>query len=104
MDRTNLRDALSTTDVDLTGGAVAGPSVDGVEVDRKRIERTVAGRFGIDTFGVGVDTGAPVSKNYKPPFAYEGIIDSIEIEIGDAGLDPDEEAKLHAQFRAGKEY
>jgi hypothetical protein len=28
----------------------------------------------------------------------------IEIEIGDAGLDPDEEAKLHAQFRAGKEY
>lgn len=30
--------------------------------------------------------------------------DSIEIEIGDAGLDPDEEAKLHARFRAGKEY
>ena len=47
--------------------------------------------------------GAPVSKNYKPPFAYEGRIDSIEIEIGDPGLDPDEEAKLHARFRAGKE-
>lgn len=46
----------------------------------------------------------PVSKNYTPPFAYQGTIDSIEIEIGDAGLDPDEEAKLHAQFRAGKEY
>jgi len=90
------------------GGAGLGGeailSVDGIEVDRKRIERTVAGRFGIDTFGVGVDTGAPVSKNYTPPFAYEGTIDRIEIEIGDAGLDPDEEAKLHARFRAGKEY
>lgn len=85
-------------------GGVAVLSVDGAEVDRKRIEHTVAGRFGIDTFGVGIDTGAPVSNNYTPPFAYSGVIDRIEIELGQAGLDPAEEAKLHARFAAGKDY
>ena len=78
-------------------GGVAVLSVDGAEVDRKRIEHTVAGRFGIDT-------GAPVSNNYTPPFAYSGVIDRIEIELGQAGLDPAEEAKLHARFAAGKDY
>lgn len=90
------------------GGAGMGGEavllVDGVEVDRKRIEHTVAGRFGIDTFGVGMDTGAPVSKAYKPPFAYAGKIDRVDIELGESGLDPAEEAKLHARFAAGKEY
>lgn len=65
---------------------------------------TVAGRFGIDTFGVGMDAGATVSKAYRPPFAYTGTIDRVVIEIGEPGLDPDEEAKLHARFTAGKEY
>ena len=33
------------------------------EVGRKRIENTVAGRFGIDTFGVASDSGSPVGKS-----------------------------------------
>jgi arylsulfatase len=90
------------------GGAGKGGDaillVDGAEVDRKRIERTVAGRFGIDTFGIGADTGAPVSKGYKPPFPYQGVIDRVDIEIGEPGLPPEEEAKLHARFTAGKDY
>lgn len=86
----------------LGGDAIL--SVDGVEVDRKRIDRTVAARFGTDTFGVGVDTGAPVSNNYTSPFAYRGKIDRIEFELGEPGLDAEEEAKLHARFRAGKDY
>ena len=73
------------------------------EVDRKRIEHTVAGRFGIDTFGVGADTGAPVSNDYTPPFAYTGVIDRIEIELGQPRLDPEEDARLHARFAAGKD-
>ena len=85
-------------------GGEAVLSVNGVEVDRTRIERTVAARFGIDTFGVGTDTGAPVSRDYKPPFPFQGALDRIDIEIGESGLTPDEEAKLHAQFNAGKEY
>lgn len=106
-----LPEGASTVTFDFRydgGGAGKGGeailSVDGVEVDRTRIENTVAGRFGIDTFGVGTNTGAPVSTNYKPPFAYTGMIDRIEIALGDPGLDPDEEAKLHARFNAGKEY
>ncbi len=37
--------------------------------------------FGIDTFGVGIDTGAPASNTYKPPFAFNGQIEKIEIEL-----------------------
>lgn len=51
-----------------------------------------------------VDTGAPVSPRYTPPFAYTGAIDRIEIEIGESDLDPEEEARIHARFDAGKEY
>ncbi|MDH6245684.1 arylsulfatase [Mycobacterium sp. OTB74] len=89
------------------GGGKGGEAillVNGAEVDRKRIEKTVAARFGLDTFGVGVDTGSPVSMSYKPPFAFQGKIDRIEFEIGESGLNPDEEAKLHARFTAGKDY
>jgi arylsulfatase len=32
------------------------------------MEATVAGRFGIDTFGIGEDTGRPVTYAYEPPF------------------------------------
>ena len=89
------------------GGGLGGDavlSVNGKEVDRTRIERTVAARFGIDTFGVGRDTGAPVSRDYKPPFPFQGRIEHIDIDLGEPGLDAAEEAKLHAQFNAGKEY
>jgi arylsulfatase len=66
------------------------------------MERTVAGRFGTDTFGVGIDTGAPVSNDYQPPFAVTGVIDRIE--LGDPGVETEEEAALHARFSAGKDY
>jgi hypothetical protein len=36
--------------------------------------QTVAGRFGIDTFGVGEDSGQPVTFDFKPPFAFNGEI------------------------------
>lgn len=40
----------------------------------------------------------------RAPFAYRGKIDRIEFELGEPGLDAEEEAKLHARFRAGKDY
>jgi len=51
------------------------------KVGEGRIEKTVPGRFGIDTFGVGVDTGSPVSNSYKPPFAFNGQIEKLEVEL-----------------------
>ena len=51
------------------------------KVGEARIKGTVAGRFGIDTFGVGEDTGSPVTNNYKAPFKFEGHIRELNIEI-----------------------
>lgn len=50
-------------------------------VGEGRIDKTVAARFGIDTFGIGEDTGSPVSNTYKPPFKFTGIIDKVTIDL-----------------------
>lgn len=34
-----------------------------------------------DTFDVGEDSGAPVSKRYDGPFAYQGSIESVEVRL-----------------------
>lgn len=74
--------------------------IDGKEAGRMRIENTVAGRFGIDTFGVGSDTGSPVSNTYKAPFAFTGKILQVDIELAPQDLSPEEETKLHAMETA----
>ena len=56
------------------------------KVGKGRIEKTVAGRFGIDTFGIGLDTGSPVSNSYKPPFAFGGTIRRVDIVLGEDAL------------------
>jgi arylsulfatase len=90
------------------GGAGKGGEavlfVDDKEVGRKRIERTVAGRFGIDTFGVGCDTGSPVCKHYKPPYPFSGVIVKVDILLGDAGLSEEEERVMQEKFHAGVNY
>lgn len=45
------------------------------------IAKTVPDRFGIDTFGVGMDTGLPVSNTYQPPFAFTGTIQEVRVEL-----------------------
>ncbi len=51
------------------------------QVGEGRIDKTVPARFGIDTFGVGMDTGSPVSNTYRPPFAFTGEIEKVQIEL-----------------------
>jgi hypothetical protein len=75
------------------GEAVIG--LNGKEVGRARIANTVAGRFEIDTFGIG-DTGSPVSNAYAPPFPFAGQIKHVDIELGPQNLSKEDEAKLHA--------
>jgi len=74
--------------------------VNGKEAGRKRIENTVAGRFGIDTFGLGSDTGSPVGKSYTAPFPFTGKVIKVDIELGPRDLSPEDEAKLHAMQTA----
>ena len=80
------------------GEAVIG--INGQEVGRARIEHTVAGRFGIDTFGVGSDSGSPVTNTYKPPFPFTGTIERVDILLGPHNLSPEDEAKLHEMYTA----
>lgn len=62
-------------------GATVTLSVDGTQVAQDRLEATVPGRFGIDTFGIGEDNGQPVTEDYAAPFAFTGIIEEVSIEI-----------------------
>ena len=81
------------------GEAVIG--INGKEAGRARIPNTVPGRFGIDTFGVGADTGSPVSKAYRPPFPFTGKIERVDIVLGPMNLSPEDEQKLrdmHTMF------
>jgi arylsulfatase len=75
------------------GEAVIG--INGKEVGRARVPNTVAGRFGIDTFGVGSDTGSPVANTYTAPFRFTGKIKRVDIELGPKNLSKQDEAKLH---------
>ncbi len=71
------------------------------EVGRERIENTVAGRFGIDTFGIGGDSGAPVSNEYKPPFAFKGgKIERVDIKLAERNLSESEEDELQERYLA----
>lgn len=74
--------------------------INGKEVGRERVEHTVAGRFGIDTFGLGSDTGSPVSNTYKPPFPFTGKIERVDIELAPRDLSGEDEAKLHEMHTA----
>jgi hypothetical protein len=116
-ERTSIRSQIplptgpSTVTLDFRydgGGAGKGADgvlmIDGQEVGRARIENTVAARFSLDTFGVGYDTGSPVSHDYKPPFPFTGTIGKVDITIGEAGLSELEERILQARFYAGANY
>jgi arylsulfatase A-like enzyme len=84
----------------LGKGGEATIAINGKVVGSTRIDNTVAGRFGIDTFGVGSDTGSPVTDTYKPPFLFSGTIERVDIELGPQNLSPEDEAKLHEMHTA----
>ena len=62
-------------------GADITLSVNGKKVAEASMEATVGGRFGIDTFGIGEDSGQPVTHHYKPPFKFNGTIDKVIVEV-----------------------
>ena len=108
----SLPQGASTVGFEFTydGGGIGkgGEAVlylDGEEVGRSRIPNTVAGRFGIDTFGVGADTGSPVGNEYQPPYAFSGSIKQVDIYLEEAeAAHKEEEATLQAMFKTGKDY
>ncbi|TWT35121.1 Arylsulfatase [Posidoniimonas corsicana] len=79
-------EATVELDFDYAGGG-AGKGADitlkvnGQEVGSGRMHATVAGRFGIDTFGIGEDTGQPVTTAYQTPFKFTGQIEKVTVEV-----------------------
>jgi arylsulfatase A-like enzyme len=64
-------------------GGIGTISVDGKQVAKGRIERTIPIRFSFDeTFDVGEDTGTPVSENYDVPFKFTGQIEKLVVDLG----------------------
>jgi arylsulfatase len=80
--------------------------VDGKEVAKGRIEKTILGRFSADeTFDTGEDTGSPVSGLYKAPFRFAGTIKKIEIDLAPEKLgaaDLEKLKKAHALVRVAE--
>jgi arylsulfatase len=62
-------------------GADITLAVNGEKVAEGRMEATVGGRFGIDTFGIGEDSGQPVTHAYKAPFKFTGVIRKVLVEV-----------------------
>jgi arylsulfatase len=79
----------------LGKGGTVTLGINGKNVGSARIENTVAGRFGIDTFGVGADTGSPVTNTYKAPFKFTGKIDRVDIDVAPMNLSKEDETTLH---------
>jgi arylsulfatase len=71
---------------DYQGEQPGGPAVLTLKVNDEKIaegkmKATVGGRFGIDTFGIGEDSGQPVTFDYKPPFAFTGEIEKVVVDV-----------------------
>ncbi len=64
--------------------AIVVLTVDGAEVARTTVKRTVPAAFtASETFDVGVDLGSPVSLDYfdRSPFAFNGKINNVTVEL-----------------------
>ena len=58
--------------------------VDGKEVARAQVKRTVPAAFtASETFDVGIDLGSPVSLDYfdRAPFKFDGTIEKVTVEL-----------------------
>lgn len=56
-------------------------TVNGKKVAEGKMDATVFARFGVDTFGIGEDSGQPVTFDYKPPFRFTGQIEKVVFDL-----------------------
>lgn len=63
-------------------GGAAAVSVDGKEVAKGRVERTIPIRVALDeTLDVGEDCGTPVNLSYDVPFKFSGKIEKVNVNL-----------------------
>jgi hypothetical protein len=65
------------------GGGFGELFINRASVGRVAMPNTVLGGYSANNemFNIGRDTGTTVSKNYKGPFAYKGVIDHVVITL-----------------------
>jgi arylsulfatase len=83
-------------------GGQATLTVDGEQVDSKKIPRTIPFRMSLDeTLDIGEDTGTPVCEDYKVPFEFTGELEKLTIQIADHPLTEEQLQKYReAQVKA----
>jgi arylsulfatase A-like enzyme len=67
-------------------GGTASLFINDKKVAEGRIEKTCPGRFGAETFDIGMDNGSPVSETYQPPNIYAGTLKKVDIHIAPTAL------------------
>lgn len=55
--------------------------VNGKEVGKGRVARTVPFRYGVEPFDIGMDTVSAVSEEYQAPFPFQGRLNQVTIEV-----------------------
>jgi arylsulfatase len=79
-------------------GGVATLTVDGKEVANGKLTRTIPFRVSADeTLDIGEDTGTPVSEDYHLPFKFTGTLNKVVVDLGEAGLSPQDQKELDQQ-------
>jgi arylsulfatase A-like enzyme len=82
----------------LGSGGTARLFINGDQVGEGKIENTNGMILSIEEGAdVGVDLGTSVSSTYESPFAFNGKVDSVRINISPTHLSPESEAELKAQ-------
>jgi hypothetical protein len=63
-------------------GGAATRFINDKKVGEGRIEKTILGRYSADeTFDIGMDTGSPVSDDYKSPNPYTRTLRKVQINL-----------------------
>jgi arylsulfatase A-like enzyme len=96
--------AVICVDFKSDGGIGKGGTVNLFINDKKvgegRVDKSVPGRFGAESFDVGMDNGSPVSEAYESPFAYTGTIKKVEIRIQPPTLSASDQHTVRDMERA----
>jgi arylsulfatase A-like enzyme len=71
------------------------------EVASGRVDKTEAARFSADeTFDVGCDTASPASSDYQSPFPFTGVLNKVEVTLGEDKLTPQDQAAVRSMEAA----
>src|SRR5262249_59592104 len=84
-------------------GGIGVLKVDGKEVARQAMERTIPFILQWDeNFDIGADTGTPVAEDYQVPFKFTGTLDKLTLTIDRPKLTPEDMKKLETTRRNNK--